>query len=102
VAATSDAAPLGDRSRDTEAPTGVRETGGEPPQRDAPETDPEEGEVGDALPGPADHRRCLRHLVPDAVVLRAEMVLAYGDAFFRRIALLPPPAVATNARSGAG
>lgn len=37
-------------------------------------------------------RRCLKALVPGAVVVRAEMVLAHGNAFFKRIGLVPPQA----------
>ncbi|HEX6229530.1 MAG TPA: hypothetical protein VFZ41_08750 [Solirubrobacterales bacterium] len=90
---------LRDRKGDTVAATDVRDSGEDARGPEAPETEPEEGDEG-TWPPVGHSRHCLRHLVPGAIVLRAEMVLAYGDAFFRRIAIMPPPAVATTDSSG--
>jgi hypothetical protein len=66
-----------------------------------PESEPET-EAGDDSPVDVDRpRHCHAHLVPGAIVLRAEMVLVYGDAFFKRIAILPPAAVVTPGVSDA-
>jgi hypothetical protein len=69
---------------------------------DEPETETEtERDSGDEPPvNPDRARHCFAHLVPGTIVLRAEMVLAYGDAFFKRIAVLPPPPALTPDVSG--
>lgn len=81
-----------------------------PRDRTAPETDrpvsadrPEGGDRdgGDAVaPGSSDGpgkgadraKHCIDALVPGAVVKRAEMVLAHGNAFYKKIGVLPAPA----------
>lgn len=44
-----------------------------------------------------DHSaRCIDHLVEGAVVKRAEMVLAHGNAFYKKIGVLPPKPAASE------
>jgi hypothetical protein len=61
--------------------------------RDGSGTEPDPDERPD--PESDRPRHCFDNLVPGAIVLRAEMVLAYGDAYFKRIAVLPPAPVDT-------
>jgi hypothetical protein len=100
-ASATDSATPRDRVVDADRPTDARTTDDDvrtadddAESREAPESGGDAAE--DPAPVPDRSRHCLRHLVPGAIVLRAEMVLAYGDAFFKRIAVLPPPAVVTS------
>lgn len=40
--------------------------------------------------------RCVDALVEGATVMRAEMVLAHGKAFYKQVGVLPPPAAVTG------
>lgn len=85
-----------DVAPDRVAPAADRERGEEPPRRDGEgaEVDAEAPELGEE-PGTDKRRpkRCIDALVPGAVVKRAEMVLAHGNAFYKKIGVLPAPAV---------
>jgi len=79
-------------------PVGRSEARGDRPGHERDESAPGPVVAPGPVDGPADrgHRppRCIDALVPGAVVKRAEMVLAYGDAFYKHIGVLPPQAVA--------
>jgi hypothetical protein len=65
-----------------------------PDAGERPEGD-DRADAGDRTDRPGDRRhprRCHRLLVPGAIVVRAEMVLTHGNAFFARIGVLPPAA----------
>jgi hypothetical protein len=82
-------APGPDRPTDVVAP----ERDGEGREVDQPESEAlSPGESDDPGNGAERRRprRCIKALVPGAVVIRAEMVLAHGEAFFSRIGMLLP------------
>ena len=92
-ASDSGRAEIGDAGRPTEdadLPTQAREPGEDPPGHDG--TLP--GASEDPGRGHDHSERCIDQLAPGAIVVQAEIVLMHGDAFFKKIGVLPSAPVA--------
>lgn len=87
-ASRRDVRDIGSDRRAGEEPTGVPGKRGIEPVADQGE---QGGEAGEEARGHRPGHRCnAGDLVPGAVVVRAEIVLTHGNAFYARIGLLPP------------